>query len=312
MVSISGAMRKTAITVLLAAATAAAAAPAHAADCNLKILASVETVRGAGDGILVPVTIGGTKKNLLLDTGGYISEITPQVADAQGLERKNMGLFQYNAWGHPATQRAKVQSFVLGNLSADKADFMIGTAPSGIDGVLAPNLLRGYDDELDFARNKLTLISPDHCRGQVVYWPHSAFAAVPMRVTETGRVVFPVSLDGTRLQAMLDTSAARTTISAAAARMNFGIQTLTGAHRFRSLSVGGVTVNNPEIAISSNILRVPLRAPAGLPGADIGRHAPELLIGMSTLRHLHLYIAYNEQMLYFTAGEGAPAHPSGR
>ncbi|MGQ0741775.1 MAG: aspartyl protease family protein [Alphaproteobacteria bacterium] len=299
--------------IVFGASLLAATSPALAADCSLKILASIETARNASGGMLVPVTITGAKKTLLLDTGGYFSEITPQATDQLGLKRRNIGIFQYNAWGHPVTQRVRIRGFALGNVKAESVDFMVGTAPAGVDGTLAPNLFRAYDVELDFAGNKLTLVSPDHCKGQVVYWPHTAVAAVPMRVTETGRIVFPVSLDGSRLQAMLDTGAARTTISTAAAQKNFGISMRAGTHRFKTLSIDGVTVNNPEIALSANVTRAPRGELEGLPSADIRRYSPDLLIGMSTLKHLHVYIAYSEQMLYFTAGVGTPAaRASGR
>ena len=54
---------------------------------------------------------------------------------------------------------------------------------------------------------------------------------------------------------------------------------------FKQLSFEGVAVTNPNITL------VPDRE------AQLGRNAPDLIIGTSILRQLHLYIAYHEKNL---------------
>jgi hypothetical protein len=66
-------------------------------------------------------------------------------------------------------------------------------------------------------------------------------------------------------------------------------------HTFKSLSMDGVAMNNPQLII--------------LPdehSSQLG-HYGKMLLGMKQLSHLHLYIAYKEQILYVTSAEaGAP------
>jgi len=295
-------------------AVALAAAPAAAAeDCSLKMLTSVDTTATASGGMLVPVTMAGAKKQLLLDTGGFFSEITPQLAKELGLTPRSSAVLQYDVSGQPVGTSVKVRDFSMGTLTAFSMEFMVGGGGMGGDGALAPNIIQAYDVELDFPRNKLALISPEHCKGQVVHWPASAVAAVPIRVTEAGHILFPMTLDGKQVQAMLDTGAMRTTLSYDAAERIFGLHTRAASHRFNTLSFEGVTINNPDIALAGNITRAPASQMGTLPSTDMKHDAPELLLGMSTLKRLHVYIAYKEQMLYLTAGEGSPAgHASGR
>ena len=281
-------------------------APASAAeDCTLKQLAAVETTAATSGGMLVPVTMAGKQVKMLLDTGGYMSSVSPRVARELGLATRHVGIVQYDVAGKPIDQTVDVRDFRLGTLKASSLEFMVGEPPSGTDGVLAPNILQAYDVELDFPRKKLSLISPDHCKGQVVYWPNTAVAAVPMRITETGHIVFRMQLDDQRVQAMLDTATQRTTLSTSAASRLFNINASMPTYRFKTLSVEGITVNNPEIALASNITRAPTTRASGLLSSDERRDTPDLLLGMSTLKHLHVYIAYKERMLYITAGDSS-------
>jgi predicted aspartyl protease len=295
-------------------AAALAAVPAAAAeDCSLKMQTSVDTVTAASGGMLVPVTMAGAKKQLLLDTGGFFSEITPQTAGELGLKMRNSAVLQYDVSGQLVGKAVDVRDFSMGNLKAPSMEFMVGGGGMGGDGALAPNILQAYDVELDFPRNKLALISQDHCKGQVVHWQAAAVAAVPMRVTDAGHIVFPMTLDGRQVQAMLDTGAMHTTLSHDAAERIFGLRTRAASHRFKTLSFEGVTINNPDIALAGNITRAPMSQLGTLPSTDTKHEAPDLLLGMSTLKRLHVYIAYKEEMLYITAGEGAPAgRASGR
>lgn len=293
--------------LILATSVALAAMPAAAAaeDCALKLEASVDLTTTPSGAALVPVRLAGANKKFLLDTGGYLSVVTSKTADELGLSRRTDGVFEYDASGQPLSQHVTVSDFNLGGLRSSSTRLMVGAVP-GADGTLAPNLLTAYDVELDFPHNKFALISQDHCKGQVIHWPASAIAVVPMHVTETGHIIFPITMDGHNLQALLDTSAAQTTLSARTASRVFGIAT-SGTHRFKTLSFEGVTVNNPEIAVSSNITRVPRDMAGKLASSDPVNEMPDILVGMSTLKHLHLHIAYKEQTLYITVGEGAPS-----
>ena len=79
-------------------------------------------------------------------------------------------------------------------------------------GLLAADYMGKYDIELDFAGGKMNYFSPDHCEGQVVYWPSAAIAAVPMRFVNH-HLILDVMLDGKPQRAIIDTGAPQTTLS---------------------------------------------------------------------------------------------------
>ena len=79
-------------------------------------------------------------------------------------------------------------------------------------GILGSEMLRNVDVDFDFAANKLNLVSPDHCAGNVVYWQAPAVAVVPMTLNASGHIMFRMQLDGRRVHTMLDTGFSNTTL----------------------------------------------------------------------------------------------------
>jgi predicted aspartyl protease len=301
----------------------------------LTIIASVDLVPTTDNTWqFVPVTINGSPRLMLLDTGGYVSEITPQAAAEFNLAKRKLGFEQTNVAGESSDEAAMVSSFGLGRLVAKSMEFVVTPEKSlfGDDkdlvGIIGPNILRNYDIDIDFGAHKLNLISPDHCEGKVVYWHADAVDVVPMNVLPSGHIVVPVKLDGQDVLAFLDTGASNSTLQLPVAESDFHLKMGTpdtpyvselngrpGAavykHRFSSLSFGGIAASNPQFEIIPDLVDHPLEN-----GASLGSHfvdantraetAP-MLLGMNILRHLHLYIAYKEKKLYITpAGSPTP------
>jgi hypothetical protein len=81
-------------------------------------------------------------------------------------------------------------------------------------------------------------------------------------------------------------------------------------HKFKTLSVDGLTINNPDFAMyqddsggcngGARMKAVSLRTEHD---AEIERcfGLPDMTIGLPELRNLHIYIAFRERMVYITA-----------
>jgi hypothetical protein len=191
-------------------------------------------------------------------------------------------------------------------------------------GTMAPN--PNVDLELDFAGRKLGLFSPDHCAGQVVYWPATAIAAVPMRVAGLGHIIIPVTLDGKNMDALLDTGASDSILNLRVAQSRFDIRPdspevepigeLRGnpsakiyRRRFDTLAFEGVTVSNPSLILIPDQVspRMPNPVPTGSLVRPPDRGLPDLILGISILSKTHIYVAYREKKVYITpAGSPAP------
>jgi len=305
-------------------------------DCHpLTLFASVDLQRREHDTrMFVPVSINGQPKLMLLDTGGFMSEVTPQAVEELHLQHETVQFASVDLAGAESHQAADVGSFGIGTLTTKSVQFVIAPEQDLFNGdpqfagILAPNVLKSYDVDIDFGAPKLSLLSPDHCEGKVVYWPAAAVAVVPIRVLKFGHIAIPVELDGKTVDALLDTGASRSTLTQVAAESLFGLKMGSpdapyateffgshGAvyhHRFASLNFGGIAVGNLDVALIPGYRDKLEQAPAL--GSRLGNPSDkaefqDMLIGMNVLKHLHIYIAYKEQKLYVTPA-GAPAKAS--
>jgi predicted aspartyl protease len=320
-------------TALLAGAGSAAAAE----NCPpLVMITSVDLQIGSDGRIYVPTTINGAKKSMLVDTGGFFTEITQPVSEELKLAPRHTRLEIVGVAGDE-TGLAVRAAFTLGKLHSDSMDFMVmpgdhAFAPDITDaaGLLAPNLLRSYDLDLDLDRHKLTLISPKHCDGKVVYWRARNVAVVPVRINPDGHILVPVELDGRRMTAVLDTGATTSVLNLDTAGREFDLipgssdAPLKGnlvngeikvySHRFKTLALEGISISNPKLTLMPDLMRGKLYNPHNKLESDtrisnsvIETGLGDMILGMDILRHLHVYIAYKEQKLYITPASGGAA-----
>jgi hypothetical protein len=300
------------------------------------MLASVETETDIDGSMLLPGNFGGSRRLLLVDTGGFFHMLRPGVIKELSLPvRESRVVALVDVLGRRTSRVARAPSFAIGNMSPTSVDFveipnesLLGSNAE-VAGLFVPGVyFRSLDVDLDFPNRKFNLLSQDHCEGNVVYWPNSGVAVVPFQYDDSNHIVFPVKVDGAPMRATLDSGASHTTMFTRAAlrlgvdvasggdvvelgRLGGGTNVVAHARRFRSLSIEGVTVSNPMIALIPDMNSRMGEGPSVAGGNDTRLGAPrsrsgsDMLIGMSVLRHLHVYIATKERKLYITAGVAA-------
>lgn len=272
--------------------------------CGLQRAVSLDMDIDPAGGITVPVDVGGHHLRMLVDTGGFITALSPEAAASLGAYIVSIPLSPITMFnGEKITHYADVNDIYVGNLHAKRAQFLVlppGHLPSGVDGILAPDILSAYDTELDFAAAKLNLYLKDHCPGRVVYWTHDPYAKIPLSIDDGGHMIIPVTLDGKYLRAVVDTGSSRSTMELEDAEDMFGDQLANGlkrapndpegfAYPFKSLTLVDVSVSNPDIVLFSR-----------QQAKQFFTSTEKMILGMGILRQLHLYIAYHEKMLYAT------------
>ena len=295
--------------------------PALGADCKLVQSAALPLSRTPDGWVVVPVEVGGTHARFTLNTGSVVSFVTPQAAALTAFHTE--AIENVYASGNPLHQAAILSMFTLGGLVGTNQRFVLlsngGSTTGGTDGEIGLDKLEGYDVELDLGHDKMNLFRQDHCPGQAVYWTDSA-AVIPFQIQPDGQINLPMELDGKPVNVILDTTQSTSEIGVAAVHRLFGLarNELTavpadggpGDYRgaFHTLSVGGLAISNPDIAIfdygdseaiCDGKFHVPPRS----------RHYPvpyrcygggDMRIGLKQLRALRMFISFSEKTLYVT------------
>ncbi len=284
--------------------------PAWAEDekCQLVRIASLDMIPGAPH-ILVTASINGQPVTMMVDTGGYATAFTESKARQLGLPvdvEPDSGMIVYG--GISLKHFTSFAGFTLGRMRAPRMTYPLlpdGFLPPDVDGILSPDFLANFDLDFDFANGKLNLFSPDHCEGRVVYWTKQPVSKIHLTRKDPVHITIPVTLDGHEIKALVDTGGGGSAVMSLDTAEDLfdlkdddpklahvpgpnGIRTARH-YPFKQLSFGDVVVNNPQIVL------VPDR------DARMGPEAPDMIIGISILRQLHLYIAYKEKYIYVSA-----------
>jgi hypothetical protein len=286
---------------------------------QLQRIAKLDMSMDSSGSVLVPMMFDGKPIQMLVDTGAIFTSVSEETVSALGLQsRKIVGtLYDYvggmpqrfitQLWGGAMIDRVvTIRNIQLGAMTSDKREFYVipaGRLPDGDGGLLAPDILRGFDLDFDFASGTLSLFSQDHCEGHVVYWTSGPAARVGITVDKYGHIVLPVQVDGKTVLAAVDTGADRSTMSWEGARHLFNlsegdpklkkISADEYHYEFDNLTVEGLTIKHPDIQLISDDT------------SKTGNSEIRMLLGRNALRQMHVYIAYKEGALYLT---GASAH----
>jgi predicted aspartyl protease len=298
-------MRSVSFALCAGALALFAALPAHAEGCKLLRMAALDMGLDVYGRPTVPMTVGGHAVTMLLDTGGIDTLIAESVVHELHLYQERLRSDQrLTAFGGRGINFfATAPDVQFGRLKSARMDFLImpdDELGEGLGGILAPDILRAYDDDIDFAHARLTLFAPSECGDGVVYWA-SDYARIEMSLDETAHMQVPVTIDGQEVRMQFDTGAAETVLSLSTAQSLFGLtETSPGMvrgeegtydYRFKTLTfgtdAGAVTVTHPKVRL--------------VPEDVSNMHGHVAILGMNVLRQLHLYVSYKQKRLFVTA-----------
>jgi hypothetical protein len=318
------------LAVLVCSTTAVAIDAPQIRDCRLRQLASIDLK--VGSIVLIPVILDGAPAFMGLNISLPISTINLEAAnDKKLVMRKAPEPFS------DAPGIVTIDSFSLGAFGIGKVQLLVFPAgnktlpglPTFIGSIALPALLKA-DFELDFAHNKLNLFATDHCPGNVVYWADKA-AAIPYTLDRIGIPVFPIELDGKKISAALRLSASGTTLKTDVSKALYGFDetspdvrsdtsesgTAIKHYRAMKMTLPGLSVTNADVQLMAGLNKKCELSPDSGPEHSATYKScfgnPPLTLGLDVLRHLRLYFATVEHILYVTAADAArPATASGQ
>ena len=297
---------------------------ARAEECaapRLENTVQMEPIVGSGGGdqgeVAVPIILNGTEKKFLLDTGGgSMNYIKSAVALKLGMFRTD-NFVALDLAGNKSYRVGGARYLKFGAISTQDVTVFQEVPDLAFDGILSAGTMNGDDLDMDFGAMRLNFFSADHCPGGVVYWPHQALAVVPVTLAQ-GHFELATTLDGHPLTAVIDTGSPWSILSSEWAQKNLGFSPEAPAtqmpgvprdepdkqiyfRKYSELSFPGIAITKPLVIIR------PVQFGDGDDSGTTKRRAPDLIIGMEVLRHLHLYYATSEQKFYITPAASGPS-----
>ncbi|MEI9993707.1 MAG: pepsin/retropepsin-like aspartic protease family protein [Rhizomicrobium sp.] len=279
--------------------------------CQMPLEASLDMTTEADGEVSVPVTVSGLAGQMLIDTGGVQTILGRTVARRLALGIQPSANTYMLFGGVRLQELATAHELILGRLKAKEIPLLLAPPASLHNddiGILAPDIMSNYDVELDFAAGKFNLFQHFSCSGTPVYWTKEPVATVPFKHDFEDHIMISIALDGQEVTAGVDTGADRSTMTLAAFRELFGKGpdepalsvvgkiSINGTramrifrYSFQALNFEGIRVQKPNIDIVET--------------DRLDDRAPKIILGVETLRQLHMYIAYDARKIYFTAAE---------
>src|SRR5690348_13293608 len=143
---------------------AISAGAADAQDCKpLRLINSIKmTTNDDRSRFYVPVTINGTPKKLILDTGGGLTQLLHRVADELKLQAFYSNILTKDIYGDESNKAVRIAAFDLGNQRAENVKIQVAATPKlgeGDDadaaGLLSTDFFLQYDVDLDFGAQRM-------------------------------------------------------------------------------------------------------------------------------------------------------------
>ena len=218
--------------------------------------------------------------------------------------------------------------FAIDETSQDSSEY---------DFTLSPDILHLFDVELDYGARTFQLFLRTTCGENVVHWTNKEPAVVSFETnnvdwqsdsqqmvgvgihfndptnqglsanSRTTNVLVKIpewhmtthgKLDGVDVNVIIDTGSSTSSMIADEAKQVMRERTNGSqddpARAFKTLRIGSLTINNPQIVIeNTKLARID----------TINRVLPQVRLGATVLRNLHLYIAYKDKKIYLTDAE---------
>lgn len=320
----------------------AAMTPSWAADCSLKKLADLPLTVNSMN-VIMPVKFGTQDEQLAFQLQNSMNMLPEDFVKEQDLTIQNESTDALTTNGVTIRGSAVVPIMSMGPIPIKDVHFMMlpaGKATTGTVGSLGGGFLGKVDFELDLAHQRLALFLPDHCPGQVVYWaPSDKVTTMPYAEEGIAAIRIDMKLDGKNVRAAFTTNGISAMGMNAAQdifglnadspgmvavdlpqSMKFNAEQKIYRYAFKALSVGGITIQNPNILIyseekngrsdcsnyhkSSNAV-----ATFGAPGTTLIPRSDrcygeyDFQLGLSVLTKLRLYFSKKENLIYATAAD---------
>ena len=282
---------------------------AYAQICDVELLGSTDLQREPRYGhFLSSASINGSSPvPLIVDTGAHKTFVEEQLATDLALpERSGRRRRMTSTDGTKGRAYADVTARELSFAGLAYSDFVLAVGAKlpgeghAARGILGADLLSQYEVEFDFPGKRLNLYRARNCdKGDATLkpWPQP-FNRVPLKVDGT-TLSLRMVVDGMELELAVDTGAARTKLSlAAAAKLGLDIERLK-THASSSIGFGVNGVGRPSYAWTFERVGIGQSTYGNveLKISDIDVRPYDGLLGLDFLGSQKIWVSYATQQL---------------
>ncbi|HUA79878.1 MAG TPA: aspartyl protease family protein [Dyella sp.] len=258
------------------------------------------------------VKINGSDTRFIIDTGAFFNTMSYANASSLGLKLRPLpNDFRITGIGGAAdAQFTRVKEFGILDTTLKNIDFIVGGSDAG-SGLLGANLLDFADVEIDFAHGKLSLFKVDGCDNEsLTYWStgHDFFMADLERSDERfdQRTFINVTINGKKVQAVLDSGAPATLLTRRAAERAGLDLNAPGVRKGSASGIGAKLVKTWIVPVDSFSVGTETIQHSEMEVIDgnIGYGGTDMLLGLDYLLAHHMFIANSKRKAYFTYNGG--------
>jgi predicted aspartyl protease len=301
------------LALLATAVSLQAQAAPEAKNCNYAPVAKLP-LRYTGPSLMITTggSINGTPAELLVDTGAYRTFFTRTGTERRNMSLRRTGQVVYGIGGSSPVYETRITDFSAGPARLTKGFIPVlgdfGFTPS-FDGILGSPFLLQADLEVSLATKEMTLFYPENCAETWLgYWSDKVIDIPFKSHHEPGlNPHFTVLVNGKKLEAMIDTGAATSSIlrdAASSAGVEVDVPGSTRTHdsvgagerkiatwlvTLKTFKIGDETVENAEFSV-----------------IDTRNHGVDVILGADFLRAHRVLFAMSQQKLYFSYEGGEP------
>lgn len=288
------------------------ASQAQASACHLLKFGTFP-VEMLGGRATTMVKINGSDTRFVIDTGAEFNSMSRANALSLGLSLRPapFGFRMSGVGGYADVQFTKVKAFGILDTTLRNIDFMVGGTDAGY-GLLGANLLDAADLEVDLAHGKLTMFKADGCKKlALAYWTRNGNYNVADIEPSDSRInrgtVLPVTINGKKVRALLDSGAYATVLSRRAAeRIGIDLDAPDVEADSSSIGIGGRLVRTWTVPIDSFSVGTETIQHSQMQVLDgsLGGGRTDMLLGVDFFLAHHMYIANSQRKIYFTYNGG--------
>ncbi len=289
--------------------------PVVSGACRMKQVAEVAVTFRRGL-IAVPVRLNDRGVAMVLDTGSERSVVTADTVSRLALlaDPRNGTLLsgvggQGLARNDALIDDLRFATYDTGYAHLPVSDMRLADNDEPpLAGLLGAEVISHFDLDLDLAHRRIGVWRVgSQCQGAFLPW-HAPYAAVPASISMRGQLLLPVTLEGRKLNALIDTGASTMIVDPdAATRAGVSDAALARDPTSAGFGAAGVDFHHTmhtfhELDIGPDRLR-----DISLPVLDRSLVDADMLLGLPYLRSRHIWLSYASEQVFIALPETASA-----